>query len=114
VPEKVVKEAADTTVATPTAALEKDAMEVAETAAADNETDSKAAEREQEREETAEQPSRKSHAERRSRASRTAKSERRRARPQVAFTSRSYERRPERTAEQTTSAGIRAQASSTM
>jgi rare lipoprotein A (peptidoglycan hydrolase) len=114
VPEKVVKEAADTTVATPTAALEKDAKEVAETAAADNETDSKAAEREQEREETAEQPSRKSHAERRSRASRTAKSERRRARPQVAFTSRSYERRPERTAEQTTSAGIRAQASSTM
>ena len=54
-------------------------------------------------------------AERRSRTSRNASSERRRSREQVAFSQRSYERRPERpsrSTEQITSLGIRASVSS--
>jgi rare lipoprotein A (peptidoglycan hydrolase) len=69
-------------------------------------------------EERAERPSRKSraHTERRSHGSRSARYERSsRSREQAEFSERSYERRPERTirsAEQITSLGIRAQASS--
>ena len=96
---------------------DKESDEAADAAAAEKQR--VAQERREERKAAAERSSRKktqARAERRSRSSRTAKSERRgSSREQVAFSARSYERRPERprrSAEQITSLGIRASVSS--
>ncbi len=81
----------------------------------EREPEAKPRRKQQDDDEAEERPSRKSqaHAERRSRASRASRSERQRER--VAFAERSYEprpARPERSAEQITSLGIRASVSS--